>query len=51
MLPIQQQQSIQQSIQMDQKVQILTHFSHAEKILLEIVFLKWPAFQKSMNNF
>lgn len=28
------------------KVQILTHFSYAEKIVLEIVFLKWPGFSK-----
>lgn len=40
----------QQNIQMRSKVQILTHFSHAEEIVLEILFLNHQDFWKSLNN-
>lgn len=36
---------------MRSKVQILTHFSHAEKIVLEILFLKWLGFLKVFELF
>lgn len=40
----------QQNIQMRSKVQILTHFSHTEEIVLEILFLNHQDFWKSLNN-